>query len=131
MNSMKLATLAVSLGGVETLIEHPASMTSRRPSARRPRSPTISSASPSVARTPPTSATTSPRRSRRRRPTPGRAGPSRVDSGDSELRQARALPGTRHHGAILAGRQVRDMQPRACRLTISRSEPVIWNGRPR
>ena len=27
MNSMKLATLAVSLGGVETLIEHPASMT--------------------------------------------------------------------------------------------------------
>lgn len=27
MNSMKLATLAVSLGGLETLIEHPASMT--------------------------------------------------------------------------------------------------------
>jgi methionine-gamma-lyase len=27
MNSVKLATLAVSLGGVETLIEHPASMT--------------------------------------------------------------------------------------------------------
>lgn len=27
MNSMKLATLAVSLGGIETLIEHPASMT--------------------------------------------------------------------------------------------------------
>jgi len=27
INSMRLATLAVSLGGVETLIEHPASMT--------------------------------------------------------------------------------------------------------
>lgn len=27
MNNVKLATLAVSLGGVETLIEHPASMT--------------------------------------------------------------------------------------------------------
>jgi len=27
MNHVKLATLAVSLGGVETLIEHPASMT--------------------------------------------------------------------------------------------------------
>jgi len=27
MERMKLATLAVSLGGVETLIEHPASMT--------------------------------------------------------------------------------------------------------
>lgn len=27
MQSVKLATLAVSLGGVETLIEHPASMT--------------------------------------------------------------------------------------------------------
>ncbi len=27
MNSLKLCTLAVSLGGVETLIQHPASMT--------------------------------------------------------------------------------------------------------
>lgn len=27
MNSVKLCTLAVSLGGVETLIQHPASMT--------------------------------------------------------------------------------------------------------
>jgi methionine-gamma-lyase len=27
MNNVRLATLAVSLGGVETLIEHPASMT--------------------------------------------------------------------------------------------------------
>ena len=27
MNAVKVATLAVSLGGVETLIEHPASMT--------------------------------------------------------------------------------------------------------
>lgn len=36
MNSVKLATLAVSLGGVETLIEHPASMThAGLPSAER------------------------------------------------------------------------------------------------
>ena len=43
MQSVKLATLAVSLGGVETLIEHPASMTHasmpRKP-ARQPGSPT-------------------------------------------------------------------------------------------
>jgi methionine-gamma-lyase len=37
MNSVKVATLAVSLGGVETLIEHPASMThaSMKPEDRR------------------------------------------------------------------------------------------------
>ncbi len=37
MNAVKVATLAVSLGGVETLIEHPASMThaSMSPDARR------------------------------------------------------------------------------------------------
>jgi methionine-gamma-lyase len=33
MNSVKLAILAVSLGGVETLIQHPASMTHSKVSA--------------------------------------------------------------------------------------------------
>jgi methionine-gamma-lyase len=33
MNSVKMAILAVSLGGVESLIEHPASMTHSRVSA--------------------------------------------------------------------------------------------------
>ena len=64
INNVEIATLAVSLGGIETLIEHPASMThAGMPGGRapaRPASATTWCASPSAARTTRTSRPTSP-----------------------------------------------------------------------
>ena len=70
LNSLRLCTLAVSLGGVETLIEHPASMThaSMGAAARSGRGFRRGSCGyPSASRTPTRSSRTSIRGSRRSR----------------------------------------------------------------